>query len=427
VEAPPAVAGGRVTSIQLVGVARRLAHLIWGAEVDRALRPVLAIALVGSITNSTLWSFMGIWAVDELGAEPGQLGIAFLVAAGFAGVLGYIGGHLSDHLGRRRMILIGEAGFACYVLGYPFLGDDVLVGLAYLSLAGAVGGIAGSVTQALIADLVPKEKHEESYAAQRVASNLGVTLGPPLGGLLLLLGGWRTLFIGGSILAWVAFAIGYRFVPRRGRYTPEAPPERGSGGVILRDYAFLLFLASGMFAWLVYVAFEVVLPVSLVDTYGFSPALWGFLVIVNPLAVTLLQLRLTRRLEHVPAAPKLVVAMLMMGLPFLLLTVKATVPVVLFVIAVFVVGEMLWVPTSQSIVAGLAPADLRGAYMGAFGSTAAVGFALAPFFGLQTGERYGDTAMWGLFAVLAIVGAVFGAIATRGTARALRTSAVLDA
>jgi predicted MFS family arabinose efflux permease len=410
-----------------VRLARRLAHLIWGAEVDRALRPVLAIALVGAMSGSTLWSFLGIWAVDELGAEPGQLGIAFLVAAVMAGVLGYLGGHLSDHVGRRRMILIGEAGFACYVLGYPFLGDDVVVGLGYLTLAGAVASIGGSVTQALIADLVPKEKHEEAYAAQRVASNLGVTLGPPLGGLLLLLGGWRTLFVGASIFTWVAFAIGYRFVPRRGRYTPEAPPERGSVGVILRDYAFLLFLASGMFAWLVYVSFEVVLPVSLVDTYGFSPALWGFLVIVNPLAVTLLQLRLTRRVEHVPAAPKLVVAMLMMGLPFLLLTVNATVPVVIIVIAVFVVGEMLWVPTSQSIVAGLAPADLRGAYMGAFGSTAAVGFALAPFFGLQTGERYGDTAMWGLFAVLAIIGAVLGAVATRGTARALRTSAVLDA
>jgi predicted MFS family arabinose efflux permease len=410
-----------------VGALRRLAHLIWGAEVDRALRPVLAIALVATIAGSTLWSFIGIWAIDELDAEPGQLGIAFLVAAFFAGILGYVGGHLSDHLGRRRMILIGQAAFACYVLGYPFLGNNVLVGLGYLTLAGAVASIGGSVTQALVADLVPKEKHEEAYAAQRVASNLGVTLGPPLGGLFLLLGGWRTLFVGASILAWVAFAIGYRLVPSRGRYTPEAPPERGSGRVILRDYAFLLFLGSAMFAWLVYVSFEVVLPVSLVDTYGFSPALWGFLVIVNPLTVTLFQLRLTRRVEHIPAAPKLVVAMLMMGLPFLLLSVKATVPVVLFVITVFVVGEMLWVPTSQSIVAGLAPADLRGAYMGAFGSTAAVGFALAPFFGLQTGERYGDTAMWGLFAGLAVVGAVLGAIATRGASRAVRPSAVLDA
>ena len=56
-------------------------------------------------------------------------------------------------------------------------------------------------------------------------------------------------------------------------------------------------------------------------------------------------------------------------------------------IFLFVIGEMLWVPTSQAVVAGLAPADLRGAYMGAFGSRAAAGFALAPFIGLSVGDR----------------------------------------
>ena len=69
-------------------------------------------------------------------------------------------------------------------------------------------------------------------------------------------------------------------------------------------------------------------------------------------------------------------------------------------IAVFVLGEMLWVPTSQSVVAALAPEDVRGAYMGAFGSTAAAGFALAPFFGLQVRDTFGDDAMWGMFAAL---------------------------
>jgi predicted MFS family arabinose efflux permease len=409
-----------------VGLARRLFHLIWGAEVDPALRPVLAIALAGSVAGSTLWSFMGIWAIDELGAERSQLGVAFLVGAILAATSGYVGGHLSDHLGRRRLILIGEGGLALYVLSFPFLGDSVTVGLAVLACAGAIGSLGVSVTQALVADLVPREKHEQAYASQRVASNLGVTLGPPFGGTLLLLGGWPALFVGGSVLAWVAFAIGVRFVPARGRYTPETPPQRGSLKIILRDRPFLLFVFSGMFAWLVYVAFETVLPVSLVDSHGFSPAAWGFLVIVNPLAVTLLQLRLTRAVEGIAAAPKLVVAMLLMGLPFLLLGVSAALPVVVLVIALFVLGEMLWVPTSQSIVAGLAPADLRGAYMGAFGSTAAVGFALAPFVGLQVGDIYGDAAMWGMFAGLAVAAAVLGAIACRGTRAAVDRSAVLE-
>jgi MFS family permease len=156
-----------------------------------------------------------------------------------------------------------------------------------------------------------------------------------------------------------------------------------------------------------------VLPISLVDTHGLAPSTWGFLVILNPLTVTLFQLRLTRWVAGVPAATKLVVAMLLMGLPFLSLSVTAALPVVALVILVFVVGEMLWVPTSQAIAAGLAPPDLRGAYLGLFSSMGAVGFALAPFTGLLVRDAAGDAAMWAFFAAMSIVGAVVGVLAVR--------------
>jgi dipeptide/tripeptide permease len=110
---------------------------------------------------------------------------------------------------------------------------------------------------------------------------------------------------------------------------------------------------------------------------------------------------------------KLALAMLLMGMPFLLLSVSAALPVVLLVIFVFVIGEMLWVPTSQAVAAGLAPPDLRGAYLGAFSSMGAVGFALAPFTGLLVRDAGGDTAMWGFFAAMSIVGAMVGALTLR--------------
>jgi dipeptide/tripeptide permease len=77
----------------------------------------------------------------------------------------------------------------------------------------------------------------------------------------------------------------------------------------------------------------------------------------------------------------------LMGLPFLLMPGDDSLPVVALITFVFVIGEMLWVPSSQAIVARLAPVDLRGAYMGAFGSTAAVAFALAPYLGPRCGTR----------------------------------------
>jgi predicted MFS family arabinose efflux permease len=397
-----------------VGLFRRLFRLVWGAEVDPALRPVLAVNLAGSLAGSAGFTFVGIWATKELGADKSDLGIAFLVGAVVSAAAGYAGGHLSDYLGRRPLILIGWGGTAVYWLGFLVADASVRTGLVYLACAGILFGISGGVSQAMVADLVPPERHEAAYASVRVAANLGVTLGPPVGGLFLLLGGWPLEFVGVAFLAGVAFALAYRYLPRRGGYAPEGPPQRGSFGVIVRDKAFLLFLASGTLAWLTYVAFEVVLPVSLTNVHGLAPAAWGFLVIVNPVMVTFFQLRLTRRVAHIPPAVKLAVAMPLMGLPFLLLSASAAIPVVVLVIFLFVIGEMLWVPTSQSVVAGLAPADLRGAYMGAFGSGAATGFALAPFFGLTIGDRYGDSTMWTFFAVVSVLAGIFGALAARG-------------
>ena len=58
--------------------------------------------------------------------------------------------------------------------------------------------------------------------------------------------------------------------------------------------------------------------------------------------------------------PKLGLSVPLMGLPFLILALTAAVPVVLLVIAVFVVGEMLWAPGSEALVVNMAPPGLRG-------------------------------------------------------------------
>ncbi len=406
---------------------RHLTRLLFG-DVDDALRPVLGVTLVGSAAGSATWSFLAIWAVEELGAKA-ALPFAFLVGAVLSGLSGFTGGYLSDRIGRRRVILIGNG----IMVGYPLLllglSDAKWAGLAALSLAGVFGSLGGSVSQAMVADLVAPERRQAAYASVRVAANMGVVIGPPLGGLLLVLGSWPALFPCVAVLSAIAWFVAYRYLPHRGDFTPEGPPERGSLSVILADRRFLIFLGSAVFAWLTYVAYEVVLPVSLVDGYGYQPSAWGFLVWVNPLLVALFQVRLTRASGAVPAAPKLVLALLVMGLPYLLLVFTNALWAILFVIVVFVIGEMLWVPTSQAVVAQLAPPDIRGAYMGAFGSAPAIGFALAPLIGLQVRNSFGDEATWAMFAAIGVVAAVLGGLALAGLDRRARrgTSAVLEA
>jgi hypothetical protein len=78
------------------------------------------------------------------------------------------------------------------------------------------------------------------------------------------------------------------------------------------------------------------------------------------------------------------------------------------------IGEMLWVPTSQAVVAALAPADIRGAYMGVFTGAGSVGWAATPFLGLEVRHLYGDATMWWCVGGVGVLAGLIGFAAARG-------------
>ena len=177
-----------------------------------------------------------------------------------------------------------------------------------------------------------------------------------------------------------------------------------------------MFLASSVLAWIVYVGYESALPIVATTEYGVSPATWGLLLAVNPLLVTVCQLRLTRAVAGASPQLKLAVALPTMGLSFLAFEASTGVATILVVVVVFVVGEMLWAPTATAVAASMAPDHLRGAYMGAFGGTTAAGFAIGPFVALQLLGASGPEAMWLFFATVSVAAGA-GSAAALGARR----------
>ena len=106
-----------------MGVFSRFVRLCLGrATSTPALRPVLAVGFVVA-SFSAGWVFVGIWAVDELGATSKELGVSFLIAAVLSMFGGYLGGHASDDVGRRPLIFVGWGFLAATFLAYAFVGD----------------------------------------------------------------------------------------------------------------------------------------------------------------------------------------------------------------------------------------------------------------------------------------------------------------
>jgi predicted MFS family arabinose efflux permease len=186
---------------------------------------------------------------------------------------------------------------------------------------------------------------------------------------------------------------------------------------VLRDRPFSLLLLSVLFAFTAYCGFETVLPVIAVSAYELAPSTWGLLVVISPVLVVLGQLRLTRASARIPPAERLAAATLLMGLPFLVLLASSNVAVIAAVIVLFVIGEMVWMPTSQTIAAQLAPEATRGTYFGALAAMTGPAWTLTPFVAFQLREHAGVGSVWLLLAAVAAAGAAAGAAAVRAAER----------
>jgi len=157
-------------------------RLVWGDDVPRPLRPVLAVQFGGSVAMSALWTYIGIWAIERLDASSTAIGITFTCGALAATATGYLGGHLSDHVGRKPLILLGFGLESAFVLSYLAAGDRELLGLALVVVASALGSLAQGADQALVADLVPGERLATAYGFFATAQGLGALGGGALAG-----------------------------------------------------------------------------------------------------------------------------------------------------------------------------------------------------------------------------------------------------
>jgi len=187
-------------------------------------------------------------SVDRAAAYGGWLSFVYALMQFFcAPVLG----NLSDHFGRRPVLL-----FALLALGCDYLIMGFAPVIAWLFIGRLIAGVAGASftpAYAYVADITEPARRAQNFGLMGAAFGIGFIVGPAIGGLLGGLGPRAPFFTAGAI-ALANTALGYFALPeslpqesRRPFHWSRANPL---GTLVqIRSYPVVTWLLGALLLW----------------------------------------------------------------------------------------------------------------------------------------------------------------------------------
>ena len=182
-------------------------------------RGALGAAIIGSAVVFLDGTIVNI-ALPRIGATLPAINIGVLegqvyVVAGYMATLAaflLIAGALGDLYGRRRVFVIGLAGF-----GVASLVCGLAPSLDVLALARLLQGITGALlvpgSLAIITAMFEGPERARAFGIWASATSALAIVGPPVGGALVEAFGWRSIFLVNGPLVAIGLVLAMRYVP----------------------------------------------------------------------------------------------------------------------------------------------------------------------------------------------------------------------
>ncbi len=304
---------------------------------------------------------------EQLAAPEAVLGTLITSYAVAVGVFSLIVGPISDHVGRRRILLVGTALLTVSLAAHGLAWDFGSL-LAVRGLAGIAGGVLNGAAVAYVGDYFPREKR--GWANGWVFSGFaaGQIAGIPLGAILAEQLGFRVPFLLFALLMAATFVLVWALVPK-----PDVQLADGklSFGSAVGAYATLLRRPEIAAATVVFVVmfmgnalYTTYLPTWLEATLGMSGTAIGAMFFVGGIANVLagpqagiLSDRVGRKRVIVTAS--IGIAVVMFATPFLAVGVFAVYTLFFVVMGLFASRATPF----QTMLTELVSGDQRGSLM----------------------------------------------------------------
>ncbi|MGX4690665.1 MFS transporter [Streptomyces sp. JNUCC 63] len=310
----------------------------------KELPPALRVLFLASFVNRAgmfVFPLLAVYLVRGKGLGTGEAGL--LISIGSTGLLvgSLLSGPLCDLRGRRTALLTSLILNAAGYFGLAVL-DGAPWTYAVLLFVALVGmGVFSPASNTLVADLTTPEQRPFAYTVSYVGNNLGMGVGPLLGGVAAAYS-YHVMFAGNILAGLLCAAMILLRVPRDRRSADTGRrADKGSRPKLLGHSHVLLLVLVSFFYVVPLIGLEYALPLAVTTVLHHSAGLVGAVYTINSVVVVSLGLLVEKHIRGYGAKTLLLVSGLLWTSGLAVIVFGFSLPAILLSTVVWTLGEII--------------------------------------------------------------------------------------
>jgi len=352
--------------------------------------------------------FLVLYLVQSLGFSDADASWMLVLYGATAVVGAMMSGWLSDHFGAARVLRLGLVAAAGAILCYPFAKTHATVAACTILYA-FFNEMPRPALMSLVAEVAPPSLRKQAFVLSRLAINLGLAVGPALGGFIAERSYVAIFWVDAAACLLAALLLMRTALPTKPHHER---PQGFALAVLARDRALCFFWIATVLNAMAFFQHDATMAYWMTAVLGLRKLHYGLTITVNTVMIVLIEVELNTRLAHWSHRKSLVVGALFSAAGFTATAAASGFWSITAAVVVWTVGEMIAMPAMSAFVSDLAPPNRRGLYMSTLSLAFGAGLTLGPKLGITMLREQGATTLWffvgGLAASSALIYATLG-------------------
>lgn len=360
---------------------------------------MLALVMLINRAGSMVLPFLGVYMTNHLHFSIENTGIV-LSFFGIGSVLGsWIGGFITDKIGEYKVqsfSLLLSVPLFCLI---PVFKTEVGVA-AIILVQSIVSDAFRPANSVAITKYAKPENITRAFSLNRMAVNLGFSIGPALGGILSAIS-YEFLFFTNALAALIAGILYIIFFKKRNKLARlkakkvKEVIEIKKENSPYRDGKFLIYCFLCMLFSICFFQLFSTLTIFYKDTAHLSQQNIGYILGYSGFLVVLLEMGLVQVAEkYFSLALTMFLGTFICGLSYAMLGFDHSMLTLILSMSLLCVGEIWALPFMSTITALRSGKNNKGAYMGLSGISFSIAFIVTPYLGTLIAEKLGFTTLW---------------------------------